>query len=69
MHLSSLPYRTATLKLSKVNFECMVNNLAERIRTMNMQLYFKTKNEMDNFITAAKKAEEREGADMQLSSE
>jgi len=52
------------LKMSKVNFECMVNNLNERIRKMNFQLYFKTKNEMDNFITAAKRAEEREGPEM-----
>ena len=61
---SSLPYHTSMLKMSKVNFECMVNNLNERIRKMNFQLYFKTKNEMDNFITAAKRAEEREGPEM-----
>jgi hypothetical protein len=47
----------------------MVNNLGPRIRRMNLEIHFKTKNELGNFTTAMQRANEREDAEIDLGSD
>lgn len=65
----TLPYHTDKLHMSSVLFESMVNNLGARIRRMNLQLHFKDKTEVSRFRSAVQRAEERDDAELNISSE